>query len=139
MTLGSDIIAALPELRAQAESTFTDTYTVFRKTGAKITDPVTLEETDEYAPVRSGVKGKLKQGLGRGADAEIPGIVAVVSSLEWHTPISTLGVRVDDEIECTAVDASVGDPTMVGVRVRITAPFLMSKATARRFPVEEVS
>ena len=139
MTLGSDVVAVLPELRAQAESMFRDTFTVLRKTGNKITDPVTLEEVDEYAVLIPAVKGKFKNGLGRGADAEIPGVVAVVSSMEWHTSISTTGVRLDDEIQCVAVDPNVGDPELVGVRVRVTGPIARSLATARRFPVEEVS
>lgn len=139
MTLGSDIIAALPELRAQAESTFTDTYTVFRPNGGVSTDPVTLIESPTFDTFLTGVRGKLKAGVGRGEDTPIPGVIAVVSSLEWHTSLGTVGVRLNDEIACTAVDASVGDPANVGVRVRVTGPFLMSKATARRYPVEEVS
>lgn len=139
MSLGSDVVAALPQLRAQAESMFRDTFSVLRKTGNKITDPVTLEEVDEYSVFIPSVKGKLKNGLGRGADAEIPGVVAVVSSMEWHTSVSTVGIRLDDEIQCVAVDATVGDPELVGVRVRVTGPIARSLATARRFPVEEVS
>jgi hypothetical protein len=139
VTLGSDIIAALPELRRQAESTFTDTYTVYRPNGGTTTDPVTLEERPDFDVLAADVRGKFKSGIGRGEDTAIPGVIAVVSSLEWHTSVSTVGVSLNDEIACTAVDAVVGDASNVGVRVRVTGPFLMSKATARRYPVEEVS
>jgi hypothetical protein len=124
--------------RIMAESLHVDTFTVYRATGNKVTDPVTLEERDEYAEVLDGVKGKFKSGEGQDGEAQIPGQTVAETSLSWHTSVSTLGVRTSDEVECTAVGPS-SDPELVGVRVRVTGPFLRSLATARRFRVEELS
>jgi hypothetical protein len=100
--VGNDVAAALPGLRVQAESLHRDTFSVFRKTGNKTQDPVTLEEVDEFATVHTGVKGKLKQGEGSGEDTEIPGAVVVVSRLFWHTSVTVTGVLTDDEVEETS-------------------------------------
>lgn len=131
----SDIILA----RREAESLHNDIFTVYRATGATITDPDTLVEAREYATVHVGVKGKFKQGGAGNNEAQTPGVQVAQTSLEWHTSISVTGVRTDDEVECTAVHPVTGDPDLVGVRVRVTGPFLQSVATARRFKVEELS
>lgn len=138
MTLGAEIAAALPELRIQAESLHQDTFTVYRKTGAMVTDPETLVESPQFATILTGVKGKLQAGSAQANDAEIPGQKVIETSLFWHTSINTLGVLADDEVLCTAA-GPISDPEIVGSRVRITGPFVKSLATARRFPVEEQS
>lgn len=135
MNLGADVIAALPELRAQAESLHTDTFTIYRATGGSVTDPETLEETPSYAAVLTGVKGKLQTTQAQANEVQTPGQKVAETVLLWHTSVNTRGVLTDDEVECTA---SL-DPEQVGVRVRIAGPFLKSIATARRFKVEELS
>lgn len=136
MILGDEIAAALPELRAQAESLHTSTFTVHRRTGAKTQDPVTLEETDEFAVVLADVMGKFQTTEAQSREAQTPGQKVTETSLAWHTSVSTLGVLTDDVVECTA---SPTDPALVGVRVRVAGTFLKSYATARRFPVEVTS
>lgn len=138
MTLGADIAAALPELRAQAESLHTDTFTVYRATGEKTQDPVTLVESDVFATVLADVAGKLQTGQAQPNDTQAAGQNVVESGMFWHTSVNTLGVLTDDVVECTAV-GPLSDPELVGRRVRVTGPFLKSLATARRFPVEAVS
>lgn len=136
VTLGADIAAALPELRRQAESLHLDTFTVFRRTGGVVTDPVTHEETPEFATVLSGVMGKLQTTEAQSRDTQTPGQKVTETGLSWHTSVNTLGVLTDDEVVCTA---SVHDPALVGLRVRVVGPFLKSIATARRFQVSELS
>lgn len=136
MILGDEIAAALPELRAQAESLHTSTFTVYRRTGGKVMDPVTLEETDEFAVVLEDVAGKLQSGQAQPNDAQVAGQKFTETSLAWHTSVDTLGVLTDDVVECTA---SPTDPELVGVRVRVAGPFIKSMATARRFRCEVVS
>lgn len=131
--------SVLSEGRRFNEALMTDTFTVYRKTGATTVDPDTLEEVPVFAVVVEDVLGKLKDAEARPRVAFIPGIGAAVSSLEWHCPVETTGILTDDEVECTAVGDETGDPELVGTRVRITGPFAKSYATARRFPVEEVS
>lgn len=139
MTLADDIAAALPELRAAAESLHRDTFTVHRATGGTVTDPVTLTEVREYAAVLTGIKGKFKGGNAGNNTVQTPGVQVAETSPEWHTSVTVLGILTDDEVECTAVDPDMGDPDLVGVRVRITGPAIRSIATARRFKVSELS
>jgi hypothetical protein len=138
MSLGTDIAAVLPELRVQAESLHTDTFTVYRATGEMVQDPVTLEERPEFATILSGVRGKFQQSAAQSREANVPGMTVTETSMAWHTSISTLGVLTNDEVECTAV-GPLGDPDLVGTRMRIAGPFLKSLATARRFYVEVAS
>jgi hypothetical protein len=130
-------IGALNMGRRQAEALFLDTFTVYRQNGTA-TDPVTLEERPTYATIHSDVAGKFQVTDQQPRQGSIPGAVTAESSLQWHTSVSTLGVRTDDEVECTGVGEG-GDPDLVGVRVRVVGPFVKSHATARRFPVEEIS
>lgn len=125
--------------RAFAESLHRDTFTVFRSTGETTIDPVTLVESRVFAIVVSGVRGKFKASGADNRDADTPGVKVTETGLEWHTSLSVTGILTDDEVECTAVDAVFGDPDLVGVRVRITGPFIKSIATARRFRVSELT
>lgn len=111
---------------------------MLRATGNKVTDPVTLVETDELATVHASVKGKVQMSAAGPLEVALPGQSIAESNLIWHTSMSTLGIRTGDVVECTAVGAK-GDPDTVGLRLRIIGPFLKSLATARRFPVQVYS
>lgn len=132
------ILGALTMGRTLAERLHTDTFTVYRPTGATTTDPVTLVEVPVFATVLSGVLGKFQAGTASPNEVQTPGAKVAETGLEWHTSVNTLGVLTDDEVLCTAVDTA-GDPELVGKRVRVTGPFLKSHATARRFEVQELS
>ena len=138
MNIGYDVAAALPELRAQAESLHTDMFTVYRATGASTQDPVTLVEVPVFAVVLSGVRGKLQAGTNQANDVQVVGVKVAESTLYWHTSVGTVGVLTDDVVACTGVGPG-GDPELVGRRVRVVGPFLKSHATARRFQVELVT
>lgn len=138
MDILADIREKLPALRAQAESLMKDTCTVRRATGATTTDPVTLEEVPVFAVVLTGLMCKIKSVTAQDIDAHVPGQTVVKSSLEWHVPVATVGVKVNDVVTIDTVDSVVGDPDLVGRKFRVSGPFVRSYATARRFPVEEV-
>jgi hypothetical protein len=138
VSLATDVTAALPSLRVQAESLHQDTFKVLRATGNKVTDPVTLVESDEFSTVHASVSGKFQMSAAGPLDVAIPGQNVAESNLQWHTSVNTLGVLTGDVVECTAV-GPLGDPNNVGLRLRITGPFLKSLATARRFPVQVYS
>ena len=121
-----------------AESLHADTFTVQRATGNKVTDPVSLEESDELAVIHAAVKGKFQFPESRPRDVQIPGMKVAETAAEWHTSVSVLGILTDDIVTCVAVGEG-GDPDLVGSRVRVVGPFMKSFATARRFPVEELS
>src|SRR3546814_3732902 len=133
------IDAMLMRGRAMAEKLHTDTFTVRRTTGETTTDPDTLEEVPVYATVHTDIAGKFKGVGGQNRAVQTPGVQLAETTPEWHTSVTVLGILTDDIVECTAVDPVTGDPDLVGVTVRITGPFLQSKATARRFKVQEIS
>lgn len=122
--------------RMQAERLHTCTFTVYRSTGRSITDPITLEESPEFATIHAAVMGKFQATNAQPRDGQVPGMKVAETGLGWHTSISTLGVLTDDEVLCIA---SPDDPGLVGKRVRVTGPFMKSHATARRFHVKELS
>jgi hypothetical protein len=139
MDLVADIDAALPFLRQQAESMMTDTCTVKRATGETEPDPVTYEEVPTYTVIHTGLKCKVKAGATQANAVQIPGQTIVLSGMELHVPISTVGVLTNDLVTIDTVDPVMGDPDMVGKVLRVTGPFLKSRATARRFRVEVAS
>jgi len=135
----ADIQAALPVLRAQAESLMTDTCTVRRDTGTTTIDPETLQEVPVYSTVHTGLKCKIQFPSNRATEVQIPGQQVAKSDLEWHIPIATTGVLTDDLVTMDTVDSVTGDPELVGKVFRVSGPFLKSYATARRFQIEEAS
>ena len=134
MSSGSALLAG----RRRAESLHTDTYTVYRRTGNKVTDPVTLIESDEFAVIHADIAGKFQFPDTSPQDVAAAGVKTTKTSMAWHTSMNVLGVLTDDEVLCTAV-GPFSDPDLVGVRVRISGPFLKSHLTARRFYVEQLS
>ncbi len=131
--------ARLSRARASVETLHTDTFAVYRPTGATTTDPETLVETPVYDTVHASVKGKFQATASQNLAVATPGQQVAETRFEWHTSINTLGILTDDEVECVAVDPLMGDPDLVGTRVRITGPFLKTHATARRFQVSELT
>jgi len=135
MTLGADITAALPELRAAAESMMHSTVIIRRPSGSTWN-----EETGTSVPAWVDVyegpaRIRFKDTQPRVADAAGEQVVdqAPVLSL----PIATSAdVRVDD---IATVTANPTDPGLIGLQFRIAGVHAQTHATARRFPVEVVS
>lgn len=128
---------ALARGRARAESLHRDTFTVYRPTGE--TEYVGLKEVPVFETIHESVRGKFQATTSQTLPVQTPGVAVAESRFEWHTSLDVLGILTDDEVECIAVDPIVGDPELVGVRVRITGPFWKTHATARRFQVSELS
>lgn len=137
--IDDDVQAVLPELRAAAESLHRDTFTVYRPAGLGPDPDESSREIPVFTTVHAGIRGKLKASGADNRDVQTPGVKVAETGLEWHTSLSVLGILTDDEVECTAVDPVMGDPALVGTRVRITGPFIKSIATARRFRVVELT
>ena len=137
MSLGEDITAALPGLRAAAESMMISEGIVRRATGQVVRDPDTLVETPEYAVVYEG-KCRFKAASTQAGRSAIPGAVAVDQGATLSLPIGVVGagdVRLDDLWECTANPL---DPSKIGKKARIAGEHSQTFATAHRYPVEEV-
>ena len=92
--LGDDIAAALPELRAQAESTLTDSCELQRKAGRTI-DPTNGMATDTWTTYAT-VPCKLRDGAvlpssQRAGEQDLTGLRLILA-----VPVSVAGVRVGD-------------------------------------------
>lgn len=133
MRLRTEIVAALPELRREAEALMTDTATLRRATGSLVPDPETLEEVPEMAVVLTS-RCKLKYTVT--ATELVPGQSVAQTQMEWHVPWDTVGVRVGDQVTIDTVDPVTGDPDLPGAQFRIIGPFRRSYATAKRFRIE---
>lgn len=140
MTLGSDVLAALPELRAQAESLMTDACTI---TGPGSTPPTWDPGTGQYAdPPGSAVytgacRVQLPQaqvGSPVAGEAEYTDTTVVVS-LPWGAP----AVPVRALVTITGV-GPLSDPSLVGDGYTVSGlPSRKSQATASRLACDRVT
>lgn len=138
MTLGSDIDAALPLLRAQAESRMSETVTVgsFRDGTDEATgDPVREPVTERYAGKARIRYGSLAaQSTSTGADQIGQPVVvqAPYLSVPWGSPRLFEG----DEV---VVSASGSDPLLVGRVYTIAGNAVIGAVTAHRYSLTELA
>ena len=130
-----DIAAALPEMRAHAESMMLDTGRALRRSGEPVYDPA------EQASVVPDVelfasRCKLQARDTQAGVRQVGERTAALSQLVLHLPVSTEPLAPDDEWEVLKVGPLSLVP--VGRRYRVIAPFEKSLPTARRYEVEEV-
>lgn len=133
MSLGWDIAAHLPGLRAEAVSRFTETVTFF--TAVKGEDE-NLQPIDVETVIEADVAARLRSAARDPRDVPIAGQEPVVSKLTLSVGVGT--VRVGPSV-FVRVTASSSDPGLVGVKVRTTDFPTMGQVTAWRYPVEQVS
>jgi len=135
VSLGGDIAANLPELRAQAATRFSETFTVY--TGADALD----EETGLYAPseavLYANVRGRVKYPTATVSERAQGAQVSAIQDVQIHVGVgATPDVTVDSYWRGTA---SSMDASLVG-RVYRTKGYAQSgTVTAHRYPVEQVS
>lgn len=128
MTLGDDIAAVLPELRAQAESMMRDTVKITRH-GPEVLDP----ETGNYVPsVTTIYEGKCRLVMRSSVvqDVDAQSQLQALQGPRLDVPVEgTAGIKPDDLFEITAGDEA-------GVGGRVAGLFPQSLKTARRLPVQ---
>ena len=133
--LGDDLTAALPELRAHAESMMVDACRVERVTGTRFDRILGVDVADTslvYAgPCR--VKAVDAQSASAGTDSVAWGVHVD----EVHLPVA--GSEDVRPLDVVTVTGSAMDPGLVGRRLVIRGWPARSLATARRFRVDEVS
>ena len=138
MSLGDDIAAALPELRAHAESLMTDWVLVERATGTQSMDPDTLEMVDDYATVHEG-KGRVQRSGQLSPHESVAGEIEFgINALMVQLPLSASGIKKGDRVTVTAV-GTVSDPDMVGLVATVQANLTKTHATKRTLVCEEVT
>jgi len=126
VSLGEDIAAALPGLRAQAESLMTEPCTIRRPIGND-TDPLTGESVPAYrTPDVYAGPCKVQDAGNQAREVESGSSTATLTSLEVHIPVSAEAVAAGDFIE-------VG-----GRKFRADRPHRKTWQTAQRIPVTEV-
>lgn len=132
MTLGSDIAAALPGLRAEAESRMTDVVLVGRfedgvdeDTG----DPTWVLATERYAG-----KARIRWGSREVTNADAPSMPITVQEPYLSIPFGSPLLRDNDEVQVTASD----DPILLGRRFRVQGYPVAGQVTAYRYPLEEL-
>ena len=135
MMLGDDVTAALPELRAHAESLMVDACTITR--GG---EPVWDDASGTYTP---GTGTTVYDGPCRVRMPSPDGSETASGEATWSlrgafvsVPIDTsAGVRVGDVVTVTS---SVHDPALVGQPFTVTGLHSQTFSTARRLKCEAV-
>lgn len=136
--IGDDLAAALPELRAQAESMMRDTVLVERYNGGFTRDPVTLEDTPTFDTVYDG-PGRVQRSGQLSPHETVAGEVEFgVNALMVQLPLSAAGVKKGDRVTVTAV-GPVSDPDLLGLVATVQANLSKSHATKRTLVCEEVT
>jgi len=138
MTLGADIAAALPGLRAQAESLMEDTIAVDRATGETTIDPVSLAEVPAYEAVWSG-PGRIQRSGALAPSEQSPGGYEFgLNSVLVQLPVTSSGIRRGDVVTVTAV-GPVSDPALLGLVATVQADLTKTHPTKRTLVCEGVS
>lgn len=129
------IAAALPEMRAHAESLMQDSGRALRRSGEPVYDPAeqasVVPELELFAS-----RCKIQASNAQASVQQIGERSAVLSEVSLHLPATTAPLAPDDEWEVLTVGPLSSVP--VGRRYRVIAPFEKTWATARRYKVEEV-
>ena len=130
--IGDDIAAALPELRAQAESLMRDGCVVERRTG-RVMDDTTLEYVDSWSRV---YEGPCRVKVAGSAPAEASGRAYVITDAVLQLPIGPERFLDDDRVTITTASY---DPDLAGVVLTVTSREVKTHATMRRLHVSEVT
>lgn len=128
--LGTDLLAALPELRAHAESRMTATVLV--ESVAITTNQTTGAPIVTATTVYSG-KARVKAGA---TNANTSGAASSVQSVhldELHVPVGSGPFQVGHRV---TVVSDATNPALVGNQYRVTRLHEGSQTTAQRLEVE---
>ena len=133
MTLGADIAAALPQLRAEAESRMFETLLVGRfRDGI---DPDTKDATRVLEAERYTGKGRIRWGSREVSNSQATGSPVAMQEPYLSVPFGTARFFTDDEVECSASP----DPLLVGRRFKLSGAAAAGQVSAYRYPLEELS
>lgn len=136
--LGHDIAAALPELRAQAESLMVDTLLIEDETGETTIDPVTLAEVPEYAEVYAGPGRVQRPGSLSPREQVSGGFEFGVKALLAQLPLSATGITPGMRVTVVAVGATT-DPDLLDMVATVRANLTKTHPAKRTLVCEEVT
>lgn len=138
---GADVLSALPELRAMAESRMMTAVAIEYITG-KTVDPTTDGDVPVYT-VAFSTKARFVSRHVSPRRNEAGGRIAVEVERELHIPWNSSDPWADARsakgvfARVTAIDPT-DDPSLAGIRVKLTGPTIGSQQTARRLEIVEV-
>jgi len=136
--IGDDLAAALPELRAQAESMMRDACTVKRPNGTTL-DPDTLEEVPAYLDVYAGPCRVQRSGALSPREQSPGGYEFGVDSVLVQLPMmASAGIARGDVFTVTAV-GDISDPDLLDVVATVQANLTKTHATKRTLICEQVA
>lgn len=137
MSLGSDVAAALPELRVQAESLMVSTCTITRGGGAGVWNEATGAYDATATTIYSGPCRLIFRSNSVVRETDAQGQFLLEQEPQLSLPVvGSETVTVGDAVTITA---NPYDAAMVGLTLRIAGIHTQTQATARRFPVEVVT
>ncbi|MGF3055613.1 DUF6093 family protein [Microbacterium sp. YY-01] len=134
MSLGSDIEAELPALRAEAESRMTETVEFFTVTPGH--DPVTLKAIKIETVLKTSVRARVKAAKRDARDVAVGGQTPVLSQTVLSVPV---GSHKTAPSEWVRVTASTADDGLVGTTYRVADYPTLGQVTAWRCPIEQTS
>ncbi|MGG5172673.1 DUF6093 family protein [Pseudarthrobacter sp. J1738] len=129
-----DPVTALKAGRLAAQATFIDTYKVERP-GEPVTDPDTGVVSPGLTLIWTG-KGKVQVNAPAASTPLAGSHEFTVQSMSLHLPVNAGPFGIGD---VATVVASPLDPGRIGNKLRITALFDKTYATAQRLKVEQVT
>ena len=130
MSLGDDVLSALPELQEATESLMIDSCVVERRSG-EVTDPVTGVVSDAWVTLYEG-KCKVQGRSAVASERIAAGLLKVGEQLQVHFPVGQ-GFQLDDRV--TIVSATL-NADLAGNQYRFTENARGSIRTADRWNVE---
>lgn len=132
MTLGGDIAAALPGLRAEAESRMTDVVQVGRFVDA--TDPVSGDPTRVLDVERYEGMARIRWGSREVSNSDVVSSPVGTQEPYLSVPFGTARFWADDEVLVTGSS----DPLLVGRQFRVQGAAIAGQVTAYRYPLTEL-
>lgn len=132
MTLGGDIAAALPGLRAEADSRMTDSIQAGRF--ADGVDEEAGDPTWELVTERYAGKARIRWGSREVTNADAPSMPITVQEPYLSIPFGSPRLMDNDQVLVTAS----ADPILVGRRFRVQGYPIAGQVTAYRYPLEEL-
>lgn len=139
LVIGDDLAAALPDLRAQAESMMRDTVKASAPGEGQRWD----EALEQYVPVEGAVlyvgQARFRKPGAQDRETVVGGAEWSESDLVLSIPMSAPALPRGSVVECTAV-AATSDPALAGQRWTVMGPLSQATfATARRLRISAVS
>lgn len=134
MNLGYDIAAALPEMRAQADSIMASRVVISRETGT-VRDPETGNNVPSWTVIYEG-KARVRMPSTQAREIDQAGQRIVESAPTLSLPIGDASAALVALDDVALLVEHRPDPLVVGTQMRIVEGIDQTWSTARRFSVE---